>query len=143
MAVLRRQAKLLFCGELIQSQRNRPGRTTGNSHRRQRPGSPYRNPSSRQTPPWWRADFAFHPCQSLGMRAVAEVVPIGVRIYSIGTVDARVKPMWHHQSVFAPFQIALRLLTDLIAEWTSQDSVDTSPPSPCGFEILGRDAIRR
>src|ERR1022692_497447 len=38
-----------------------------------------------------------------------------VRIYSIGTVDAHAKPMWHHKSVIAPFQIVLRLLTDLIA----------------------------
>ena len=38
-----------------------------------------------------------------------------VRIYSIATVDAHAKPMWHHKSVFALFQIALRLLIDLIA----------------------------
>jgi hypothetical protein len=46
--------------------------------------------------------------------------------------------------VFALFQIALRLLTDLIAEWTSQGSLDRSPPSPCGgFEILRTDAIKQ
>jgi len=38
-----------------------------------------------------------------------------VRIYSIGTLDARVKPMWHHQSVIVVLRIILRLLTDLIA----------------------------
>ena len=38
-----------------------------------------------------------------------------VRIYSIATVDAPAKPIWHHKSVIAPFQIALQLLTDLLA----------------------------
>jgi transposase InsO family protein len=38
-----------------------------------------------------------------------------VRIYSIATVDAHAKPMWHHKSVIALFQIVLLLLTDLIA----------------------------
>jgi hypothetical protein len=38
-----------------------------------------------------------------------------VRIYSIATVDAHGKPMWHHKSVIALCQIVLRLLTDLIA----------------------------
>jgi hypothetical protein len=41
-------------------------------------------------------------------------VPV-VRIYSIETVDAQAKPMWHHKSVIALFQIVLRLLTDVIA----------------------------
>jgi len=36
-----------------------------------------------------------------------------VRIYSIAAVDAHAKPMWHHKSVIALFQIALQLLTDL------------------------------
>jgi hypothetical protein len=38
-----------------------------------------------------------------------------VRIYSIATVDAHAKPMWHHKSVIALFHIVLRLLIDLIA----------------------------
>jgi hypothetical protein len=38
-----------------------------------------------------------------------------VRIYSIATVDAHAKPMWHHQSVMAQLQILLRLMIDLIA----------------------------
>jgi len=38
-----------------------------------------------------------------------------VRIYSIATVDAHAKPMWHHKSVVALFQIVRRLLVDLTA----------------------------
>ena len=38
-----------------------------------------------------------------------------VRIYSIATVDAHSKPMWHHKSVTALLQIVLRLLIGLIA----------------------------
>jgi putative transposase len=38
-----------------------------------------------------------------------------LRIYSIATVGAREKPMWHHQSVMTLVQIVLRLLIDLIA----------------------------
>jgi putative transposase len=38
-----------------------------------------------------------------------------VRIYSIATVDANAKPIWHHRSVIALFQIVVRLLTDLVA----------------------------
>src|SRR6266404_6710227 len=38
-----------------------------------------------------------------------------VRIYSIATIHAPAKPMWHHKSVIGLFQIVLRLLTDLIA----------------------------
>jgi hypothetical protein len=38
-----------------------------------------------------------------------------VRIYSIATIDAPAKPMWHHKSVIALFQIALQLLTDMLA----------------------------
>ena len=38
-----------------------------------------------------------------------------VRIYSIGTGDARVKPRWHYRSVIVVLRIVLRLLTDLIA----------------------------
>jgi len=38
-----------------------------------------------------------------------------LRSYSIATVDAHAKPMWHHKSVIALFQILLRLLIDLIA----------------------------
>jgi hypothetical protein len=38
-----------------------------------------------------------------------------VRIYSIATVDAHAKPMWHHKSVMVLLQIILRLLIDLIA----------------------------
>jgi hypothetical protein len=37
-----------------------------------------------------------------------------VRIYSIATIDAPAKPMWHHKSVIALFQIVLQLLTDLL-----------------------------
>ena len=42
------------------------------------------------------------------------MVPV-IRIYSIATVDAHAKPMWHHRSVIALFPIVLRLLSDLIA----------------------------
>jgi len=38
-----------------------------------------------------------------------------LRNYSITTVDAQTIPVWHYKSVIAPFQIVLRLLTDLIA----------------------------
>ena len=38
-----------------------------------------------------------------------------VRNYSIATVDAAAKPIWHHKSVIALFQITLQLLTDLLA----------------------------
>jgi hypothetical protein len=38
-----------------------------------------------------------------------------VRIYSIATLDPRAKPMRHHKSVIALFQIALRRLIDLLA----------------------------
>jgi hypothetical protein len=38
-----------------------------------------------------------------------------VRIYSIATIDAHAKPMWHHQSVIVLFQMVVRLLIDLIA----------------------------
>jgi putative transposase len=40
---------------------------------------------------------------------------IVVRIYLIATANAHVKPMWHHKSVVALFQVVLRLLVDLIA----------------------------
>jgi hypothetical protein len=50
-----------------------------------------------------------------------------VRIYSITTVNAGVKPLRHHHSVFAPFQIAPRLLTDLIAE--------DRPDNPCRIPL--------
>jgi len=38
-----------------------------------------------------------------------------VHIYSIATVDAHAKPMWHHKSVIVLFQVVLRLFIDLIA----------------------------
>jgi len=38
-----------------------------------------------------------------------------VRIFSLAAVDADAKPMWHHKSVIALFQIILRLSIDLIA----------------------------
>jgi hypothetical protein len=38
-----------------------------------------------------------------------------VRINSIATMHAPAKPIWHHKSVIALFQIALQLLTDLLA----------------------------
>ena len=37
-----------------------------------------------------------------------------VRIYSIATIDAPAKPIWHHKSVIALFQIVLQLFTDLL-----------------------------
>ena len=65
----------------------------------------------------WRHSLPDHsPSGRKGNKPPGSLLrPPVVRIYSIGTVDAHAKPMWHHKSVIAPFQIVLRLLTDLIA----------------------------
>ena len=61
-----------------------------------------------------------------------------VRIYSIATVDAHAKPMWHHKSVIALFHIVLRLLIDLIA-LTALALRQRRPRTPkywsCGVEL--------
>jgi hypothetical protein len=70
-----------------------------------------------------------------------------VRSYSIATIHAPAKPIWHHKSVIALFEIALQLLTDLLAltalalrrrRATTADL--GSAPSTCSLPRAGNQA---
>jgi hypothetical protein len=71
-----------------------------------------------------------------------------VRIYSIATVDVPAKPIWHHKSMIALFQIALQMLTHLLAltalafrQRRAYGRRDLGPaPSNCPLQRAGNQA---